>query len=294
MNMTKAPLFSVLIANYNNGSYIQETVNSILQQTYNNWEIVIVDDASTDNSLELYKLWKDNPQIKVFFNKCNQGVGYTKKRCVDEATGEICGFIDPDDAIVPHAIEVMVNAHLRHQKAGLIYSEAYYCDEKLNINTEASIQRHRSVEKESYLHEEEYIVGHFATFKRSKYLQSHGLNPSYKRAVDQDLYYILEEVSDLIYINQFLYLYRIHEKGVSSVGVNTTKAFSWHIAIIIDTCKRRNIAFEDIVSNKIKTHMIIPERVYSDKELNRIKNSYSFRIGRIVTRFLYPLKKFFK
>ncbi|MBQ4478004.1 MAG: glycosyltransferase family 2 protein [Bacteroidales bacterium] len=53
--MNANPLFSVLIANYNNGKYLMEVINSVYAQTYTNWEIILVDDASTDNSRELYK-----------------------------------------------------------------------------------------------------------------------------------------------------------------------------------------------------------------------------------------------
>ena len=53
--MNDNPLFSVLIANYNNGKYLMEAINSVYAQTYTNWEIILVDDASTDNTKEIYK-----------------------------------------------------------------------------------------------------------------------------------------------------------------------------------------------------------------------------------------------
>lgn len=52
-----SPLFSILIANYNNGAYLLECIDSVLKQSYDNWEIVIVDDKSTDISLEVYKMY---------------------------------------------------------------------------------------------------------------------------------------------------------------------------------------------------------------------------------------------
>ncbi|MCR5555524.1 MAG: glycosyltransferase family 2 protein [Bacteroidales bacterium] len=62
--MNANPLFSVLIANYNNGKYLMEVINSVYAQTYTNWEIILVDDASTDNSRELYKeLEKDTIKL---------------------------------------------------------------------------------------------------------------------------------------------------------------------------------------------------------------------------------------
>lgn len=292
--MKETPLFSILVANYNNGSYIKETIDSIFRQTYSNWEIIIVDDCSNDNSLELYKEWENHPQIKIFYNTSNQGVSYTKKRCIDEASGYICGFVDPDDAIVPEAIEIMVQQHIEHENAGLIYSEAYYCDENLKINKEDSIVRHRAIKESSYLNEIEYVIGHFATFKRNKYLETPKLNPEYKRATDQDLYYLLEEVSDLIYVNQFLYMYRIHKKGLSSVGNNTIKAFGWHAAVIIDTCRRRNIDFETILTEKMAYHMVHLNQLNTKNELDQIKRSYSFKIGRAIVKLLYPFRKLFQ
>ena len=62
--MKSNPLFSVLIANYNNGKYLHEAIASVYAQTYKNWEIILVDDASTDNSRELYKeLEKDTIKL---------------------------------------------------------------------------------------------------------------------------------------------------------------------------------------------------------------------------------------
>lgn len=70
----KEPLFSILIANYNNGKYIKEAIDSVYIQDYSNWEIIIVDDASTDNSKEIYSEFINNPRIRVFYNEKNRGV----------------------------------------------------------------------------------------------------------------------------------------------------------------------------------------------------------------------------
>ena len=95
--MTNQPLFSVLIANYNNGKYLMDAIESVRQQTYTNWEIILVDDSSTDNSHELYKELEQDERIHIFLNNQNRGCGYTKHRCAELANGEICGFLDPDD-----------------------------------------------------------------------------------------------------------------------------------------------------------------------------------------------------
>ena len=91
--MTNQPLFSVLIANYNNGKYLMDAIESVRQQTYTNWEIILVDDCSTDNSHELYKELEQDERIHIFLNDQNHGCGYTKRRCAELANGEICGFL---------------------------------------------------------------------------------------------------------------------------------------------------------------------------------------------------------
>ena len=88
-------LFSILIANYNNGRYLQEAIDSVLAQTYTNWEIVLVDDKSTDQSFEIYEKYKDDYRFRFFYNDQNMGCGYTKRRCVSMAKGDLCGFLDP-------------------------------------------------------------------------------------------------------------------------------------------------------------------------------------------------------
>ena len=75
--MKNTPLFSVLISNYNNGQYLQETIESVKAQDYTNWEIIIVDDLSTDNSIEIYKKYANDNRIKIYYNTENKGVTYT-------------------------------------------------------------------------------------------------------------------------------------------------------------------------------------------------------------------------
>lgn len=62
--MNEHPLFSVLIANHNNGRFLEECLQSIFSQTYTNWEIIIVDDASSDNNTDIYLEFAHHPQIK--------------------------------------------------------------------------------------------------------------------------------------------------------------------------------------------------------------------------------------
>lgn len=231
-------IFSVLIANYNNGHFFKECYDSILKQSYSNLEIIIVDDASTDNSIEIItEIIKNDTRCKIYKNNKNEGCGYTKNKCVSLATAEICGFLDPDDTLEPNAIEEMIRAHTEYINASIITSKYYNVDLSLN-KIEVSTHGEPIPQGESYLTYGRGALTHFATFKREKYLLTEGINPNLKRAVDQDLYLKLEEVGSTHFIDLPLYNYRINKNSISA-NENLYKARYWHFTTIVDAYKRR-------------------------------------------------------
>jgi len=211
-------LFSVLIANYNNASYLQEAIDSVLEQTYTNWEVILVDDKSTDDSQLIYDKYKDDPRFRIYYNDKNRGCGYTKRRCAELANGELCGFLDPDDALMPTALEVMVKAHTEHPECSLIYSTCYrYSGDK---NAEMPIWDYigEIPEDSDFLIYKKKLVSHFVSFKTSAYQKTEGIDPSLTAAVDRDLYYKLEEYGRLLHLPIPLYYYRINNEHSISIG----------------------------------------------------------------------------
>lgn len=271
--MNKGPLFSILIAQYNNGRYLQEAIDSVKAQTYTNWEIILVDDGSTDNSKELYKQYSDDNRIKIFFNGENKGCGYTKRRCMELAAGQICAFLDPDDLLISNALEIMVSLHGQNEQASLIYSNYVQADE--NLRKKKKLKPHPL--ESDFLTSRSGYISHFATFKRDLYLKTEGINAKFKRSIDLDLYYKLEEVGSVIYDNSYLYIYRVHAGGIS-VYKNELAALSWRLIAIVNACERRNIDFENIISNLLYYSFIYNSR-------NEIK------IGKIILSPIRKLKK---
>lgn len=109
--MAKKPLISIIIPVYNAENYIEECLNSLTSQTYENIEILCTDDCSTDNSaLIIEELMKKDSRIKLFKHKINSGPATARNTGLDRASGEYIMFCDNDDTYKPTMCEKMLNA----------------------------------------------------------------------------------------------------------------------------------------------------------------------------------------
>ncbi len=285
VSSTTHPLFSVLIANYNNGQYLLNAIDSIVEQTYPNWEIVIVDDKSTDNSIEIYKKYANDSRFKIHFNESNMGCGSSKRRCVELATGDICGFLDPDDGLTRDALETMISAHTANPNCSLVYSLMYYADSNLTI-TNTSTHQCKIPPGHSFLTcNIPGAVSHFATFKKTFYLQTPGLNPAMKRAVDTDLYLKLEEVGKLQFVEKPLYIYRCNTGHNISLGdVNAQKAIYWNFLARTEACQRRGLPTEDIAFPLLDRFILdIKENAFIQGE-DTIRRTKAYSLGKRILR----------
>lgn len=103
------PLVSVIIPTYKRADIINRTIDSVLQQTYKNLEIIIVDDCSKDNTEEVVKAIAD-PRIQYISNQTNQGASVTRNNGVAAATGNYIAFLDSDDIWLPNKVELQLAA----------------------------------------------------------------------------------------------------------------------------------------------------------------------------------------
>ena len=247
--MTNQPLFSVLIANYNNGKYLMDAIESVRQQTYTNWEIILVDDYSTDNSHELYKELEQDKRIHIFLNDQNRGCGYTKRRCAELANGEICGFLDPDDALTENALTLMVDVHVANPNVSVVYSKAYFCDTEFNVLDQAYLPD--LSHGKTYFDYRNHGSMHFTSYKNSFYKLTDGINPILHAAVDQDLYFKIEEVGNIYLLDEFTYKYVIkgHKTSIATNFDSYAKLWYWNLIARRDTCLRRNILEEILIKD---------------------------------------------
>ena len=89
-------LVSIVMPSYNTGRYISDSIKSVLEQTYKNWELLIIDDCSTDNTVEVIKTFDDS-RIKLLHNEHNYGAAISRNYALREAQGKWIAFLDSDD-----------------------------------------------------------------------------------------------------------------------------------------------------------------------------------------------------
>lgn len=101
-------LVSIIMPSYNTAQYIRESIQSVLNQTYQNWELIIVDDCSTDNTDEIVTSIKDE-RIKYYHNDKNRGAAISRNRALREAKGRWIAFLDSDDLWMPEKLEKQIS-----------------------------------------------------------------------------------------------------------------------------------------------------------------------------------------
>lgn len=124
----EAGLVSIIMPSYNTASFIEETIQSVLNQTYTKWELIIVDDCSTDNTDEVLENIKDS-RIRYFKNDKNSGAAVSRNKALREARGQWIAYLDSDDLWMPEKLEKQI--HFMENNG---YAFSYTNYEEIDVN----------------------------------------------------------------------------------------------------------------------------------------------------------------
>lgn len=126
-----AELVSIIMPSYNTAEFIAESIQSVLSQSYKNWELLIVDDCSTDNTDDVVKPYLADERIRYIKNEKNSGAAVSRNRALREAKGKWIAFLDSDDLWLPEKLEKQI----RFMESGN-YHFSYTCYEEINEASE--------------------------------------------------------------------------------------------------------------------------------------------------------------
>ncbi|MDT0647220.1 glycosyltransferase family 2 protein [Zunongwangia sp. F260] len=121
-NTGKSALVSIIMPAYNSAEFITEAILSVQKQTYSNWELLVIDDASKDFTLtKIKKLAKKEPRIKIFENKENKGTGFSRNKGIKAAQGDFIAFLDADDLWKANKLETQLE-FMKNNELAVCYS----------------------------------------------------------------------------------------------------------------------------------------------------------------------------
>ena len=126
------PVVTVYITNYNYAAYIEQSIESVLNQTFQEFELIIIDDGSTDQSREIIERFRSNKKVRIIYQK-NKGLNATNNIAISEAQGKYIVRLDADDFLEPSALGMMSTLMEADPELGLVFPDYYYVDEDGNI-----------------------------------------------------------------------------------------------------------------------------------------------------------------
>ncbi len=205
--MDKQALVSIIIPCYNQAPYIKDAIDCVRAQSYPNWECIIVDDGSTDNSLSLAQaLTADDARFQVF-HKENEGVCLTRRYAIDHSQGEYILPLDGDDKIAPDYLERAVPVLAEHPDISIVYGKA----EKFGC--EKGLWNLPPFDMETMLVCN--CIFNSCLYRRSDYDRTPGYNPNMHEGLeDWDFILSLLELSPKVYcLDSVVCYYRIVKKS---------------------------------------------------------------------------------
>ncbi len=209
------PLVSVIIPNYNYGHFLQESIDSVLNQSYKNIEVIVVDDGSTDNSTKIIEAYS---QRVMLISQENSGVSAARNHGMRFAKGDFVCFLDADDSWEPNKISSQISK-FNDLEIGVVYSSINICDEELN---------HLEIVSARYKGDVEYLYYRFPTTAiillgcstamiRAEVANSVGeFDTSLHTSADWDYFRRLSRLTEIDFVEFPIVNYRKHPSSMSA------------------------------------------------------------------------------
>ena len=205
------PLISVLMTSYNREKYIADSIESVLQSSYTNFELIIVDDCSADSTSQIIKNYKiQDSRIKFYLNAYNLGDYPNRNKAVSYAQGDYFIFVDSDDKIYQDSLEYLVKSMLAspHADLGMLCRDTYLCGRVLN--SKESINYH-------FFTKQVLFIAPGGTIIKTSFFKSIGNYPVAFGPAN-DMYFNLKAASlgNVKFLCKEFMFYRVHENQESN------------------------------------------------------------------------------
>ena len=242
------PKFSVIIPTYNvSNKLLSECIDSVLNQSYTNFEICIADDHSTlKETIDTLKKYEKNNKIKITYRKKNGHISEASNSAIKLATGDYIALLDNDDVLDKNALYYMVEKLNEDRKLDLIYSD----EDKLDFDGKRCFPHFKPDFSPDTFLSSNYFC-HFTIIRKCILDELGGFRSEYNGAQDYDLFLrIIDKTKKIGHVSKILYHWRMTKGSTSSSGDNKNYAYIAGRKALEDYFKRNSInAKVDLIGN---------------------------------------------
>lgn len=259
----RIPKVSICIPTYNNSRFIAEAVESVLNQTYADFELIIIDDSSTDGTVDIVRRYADRDgRIRFSVNAANVGMVNNWNKCIGEAKGEYVKYLFGDDVLVsPDALRKMVNVLDSRHDVSLVGSSRYIIDETSMITRKIDFFCNDDVKEgvdviKQCVYLQKNLIGEPSTVMFRRKSTKRGFDPSYRQIVDLEMWFRLLEKGRFAYIAQPLTAFRKHPLQQTAKNTDTLHGvddifrlydeYMGRSYVTIGTIRRKYIRYDNI------------------------------------------------
>ena len=245
-------MISIITTSYNYENYISETIKSVLAQTYTDWELIIVDDASCDNSVEVIKSFCEDKRIKLICHDRNKGLAQAVKTGLKYAKGEWIAFLESDDLWLENALDERVNAIKNNSQIGIIFNDVEeFGDEKAVLAVKNNLEKNRKrISKLNFpknifydLNIENFLLTFSAVMIKKEALDTCPLDTPIDALLDWWIFIHVSYKNDAFYINKKLTKWRQH-KNSYLFRRKKTKYRSVNLSAYLDIWKTQKLGIK--------------------------------------------------
>jgi glycosyltransferase involved in cell wall biosynthesis len=210
----EGPLVSIITPTFNRLDYLPEAIDSVLSQSYQNFEMIIVDDGSTDGTGGLLESYLADKRIKYIYQS-NQGQSVARNRGIAESSGEFICFLDSDNAWLQHKLERSLKEFEDFPQVDIVYGDSIFIDEKSAEIGRSAMKRY-SGRITHHLLKDNFVSMNTTMSRRKCFVEMGAFNESDRIAEDYELWLRFSTKYEFRYITVFLGFYRKMDDQISS------------------------------------------------------------------------------
>ncbi|MDJ0817712.1 MAG: glycosyltransferase [Desulfobacterales bacterium] len=313
------PLVSVIVPNYNHVAFLEKRLNSIFEQTFSNYEVILLDDASTDGSHRVIDRYRKTRNIKAIINDFNSGNTFKQWNLgINHANGEYVWIAESDDFADPNLVKRLVDVLIKNQNVGLAYCQSSYVNtqnEIIGSHSDDFAKVYKEVWTNQFImHGNEFLKRYMTSinsipnasaviFRKSAYDGIGGAVENLRLCADWMTWSKILLGHDVAFIPEPLNYYRLHPSTVrNSVQIKTNYLIEYMQVVkfilnnVVISSEEKKRSLKQIKKRWIRVCLNQPYHIYS-RDFSKIFNDVAILFNRLAANyfiflgFLLPLLK---